>query len=75
MTTETEKARAFLRELQAQAAEATGMRDVEHATDWQERMVEIGRRMPEVSEELLRWRTRRAARRAPSRAGSAGTGR
>ncbi|MFE5654653.1 hypothetical protein ACFQ9H_00420 [Streptomyces sp. NPDC056517] len=52
--TETEKARAFLWELQAQAAEATGMRDVAQATDWQERMVEIGRRMPEVSEEQLR---------------------
>ncbi|MGW1513590.1 hypothetical protein [Streptomyces sp. NPDC002394] len=53
MTSETEKARAFLWELQAQVARATGLEHLTQNTDWKESLLKTGRQMPEVSEEVL----------------------
>ncbi|MFF7777235.1 hypothetical protein ACFZCG_22755 [Streptomyces tanashiensis] len=53
MTSETEKARAFLWELQAQVERATGREDPVENADWKERLLETGRQMPDVPEELL----------------------
>ncbi|GGV22096.1 hypothetical protein GCM10010260_72890 [Streptomyces filipinensis] len=53
MTTKTEKARAYLWELQAQLAGATGMREAVWGTGEVAGIVEVARRMPGVSEEQL----------------------
>ncbi|MFE2013489.1 hypothetical protein [Streptomyces sp. NPDC059491] len=54
MTDETEKARAFLWGLQSQVAEATGLQLSERGERWKEALVDIGMRMPGLSEEVVR---------------------
>ncbi|WP_406063283.1 hypothetical protein OG462_32990 [Streptomyces sp. NBC_01077] len=51
--TDEDKARAFLWELQAQIAEVRGLRRGRQGAGWNELLVETGRRMPGLSDEVV----------------------